>query len=78
MILLNDVIHILTGASFAFLRKQLFSFEVTHSSDVSRILVDIGIPLVLEQKMDIGSPSDVLMASFSVAAVLVHRAQVLP
>jgi len=38
----------------------------------------VGIPLVLEQKMDIGSPSDVLMASFSVAAVLVHRAQVLP
>ena len=41
MILLNDVIHVLTGASFAFLRKQLFALEVTDSTDVSGVLIDV-------------------------------------
>ena len=41
MILLNDVIHVLTGASFAFLRKQFFAFEITDGTNVSRVLVDV-------------------------------------
>ena len=54
MILLNDVIHVLTGASFAFLRKQLFAFEVTDSTDVSGILIDIDHPW----GGDVGSTQD--------------------
>ena len=41
MILLDDVIHVLAGTPFAFLRKQLFAFEVTDGANISGILVDI-------------------------------------
>ena len=44
MILLNDVIYVLSGASFAFLRKQFFAFEITDGTNVSRVFVDIDHP----------------------------------
>jgi len=44
MILLDDVIHILAGPAFAFLRRQLFAFEVMDGANISGILVDIDYP----------------------------------
>ena len=41
MILLNDVVHILAGPALAFIRQELFALEVTDSTDVSRVLVDV-------------------------------------
>jgi len=44
MVLLNDVIHVLTGSTFAYARQKFVSLQVTDSSDVSWILVDIDYP----------------------------------
>ena len=44
MILLNDVIHVLTGSTLALARQELFVFEIAHGSDVSGVLVDVDYP----------------------------------
>ena len=44
MILLDDVIHILAGPTLTFTRQELFALEVTDSTDVGGILVDIDYP----------------------------------
>jgi hypothetical protein len=44
MVLLNDVIHVLAVPALAFLRKQLFAFEVTDGANIGGILVDIDYP----------------------------------
>ena len=54
MVLLNDVIHVLAVPALAFLRKQLFAFEVTDGANISGILVDIDYPW----SGDVGSAQD--------------------
>jgi len=41
MILLNDVVHVLAGSSFAFLREQLFLLQVMDGANVGGILIDV-------------------------------------
>jgi hypothetical protein len=41
MILIDDIVHVLAGPTLAFAWQELFAFEVTHSSDVSGILVNV-------------------------------------
>ena len=41
MILLDDVIHVLAGSALAFTRQQSVSLQVTDSTDISGILVDV-------------------------------------
>jgi hypothetical protein len=50
MILLDDIIHVLTRSTLAFLRKQPFSLEVADSADVGGILVDIDYPWCSEAR----------------------------
>ena len=44
MILLNNVIHILTGSALAFAWQELFAHKVTDGTNVGGILVDIDYP----------------------------------
>ena len=44
MILLNDVVHVLTGPALAFLRKQLFFFQITNRANVAAVLINIDHP----------------------------------
>ena len=41
MILLNDVVHVMTGASFAFIRKQFFFLQIANRANVATVLIDI-------------------------------------
>ena len=44
MILLDNVVHVLAGSAPVLARQELFALEVTDSTDVSGVLVDIDHP----------------------------------
>ena len=41
MIMLNHVVHVLARSTLTFARQEFFALEVTDSTDVSGVLIDI-------------------------------------